>query len=416
MFDLCSTNAGAKIFSSKICALTASLESLVEKTGPGYTGSYMISPPVSILLKLPAPRRLHGIGIIPNVGDSRVKNLRVYVCSHNLLGDKTSISGSDGEALLQTLRCIGKKVDQCTLSDCASSSLWIQFRPSWLSGFNQLSDSVVCAKVRSNTTGSARVVETYCKRDAMLVLVDVRSTHRNTRPSLRRLEVWGEDDQMSVSSEVPKSRGEVEVNDVVDLTGDLKEVPQSPPLEFLDPITSDLMRWPMLLPSGNVVDKTTLEKWHVARGDLSTANTDPFTLLPFDPNRRPKFHGLLKARIDQFLRERPEFAGKTVGAGMKRACSSNSTEDNSSKAARLEGPSYPYAYSYRSVDLLGSTVKRCARCSRPLLTAEPLTEQAFRTPCDVTLCRNCAVNVANESSCQRCGARHPFGSIRRVFN
>lgn len=421
LFDLCSFSAGAKIFANKICAATASLESLLEKKSPGYVGSFMISPPVSILVKFPGPRRLHGIGILPNVGDNRVEGLRVYVCSSNWMEDKNSISGLNGETLLRHVRYSGKKAADVTLSDCAVSPTWIHLRPSRLSDLDQLPDSVVCSQVRSNTTRSARVVETYLQRNVSIVLIDICSTHRRTRPSLRRLELWGEDEErVVVAPSKPLSAPSI-AEDVIDLTADPKE-PVTIPEEFLDPITSDLMRWPMLLPSGHVVDKATLEQWHVARGSLTSANTDPFTLLPFTAARRPQFHGLLKARIDQFLSEHPQTGGQTAGSSSKkRSAAGDPPEAGSSKTARVgeaaPAASYPYNYSYRSVDLLGTAVKRCARCSRPLLTSETLTEQAFRTPCDVTLCRSCARDVADGSSlCQRCGLRHSFASIRRVFD
>lgn len=70
---------------------------------------------------------------------------------------------------------------------------------------------------------------------------------------------------------------------------DLNEVPD----EFLDPILSTLIDDPVKLPSGYVVDRTTISR------HLLSDQTDPFTRLPLTMQQCEEDREL-KARIDQF--------------------------------------------------------------------------------------------------------------------
>jgi hypothetical protein len=75
------------------------------------------------------------------------------------------------------------------------------------------------------------------------------------------------------------------------------------PSEFLDSITSDLMLIPMLLPSGHLIDRTTLEKCIAEDIHWCRLPRDPFTLESFTDITQPVVAQQLKIRIDQFLSE-----------------------------------------------------------------------------------------------------------------
>ncbi|XP_043825875.1 RING finger protein 37 isoform X2 [Dromiciops gliroides] len=76
---------------------------------------------------------------------------------------------------------------------------------------------------------------------------------------------------------------------------------QDVPEEFLDPITLEIMTIPMLLPSGNVIDQSTLEKCNRSEAVWGRVPSDPFTGVAFTPQTQPMPHTSLKARIDYFL-------------------------------------------------------------------------------------------------------------------
>lgn len=99
---------------------------------------------------------------------------------------------------------------------------------------------------------------------------------------------------VEVDTEIKKllekvKREEIDVNDV--------------PEEFLDPILSILMDDPVKLPSGYVVDRTTISR------HLLSDQTDPFTRLPLTM-QQCEADQELKLRIDQFKKE--YFAGNKV--------------------------------------------------------------------------------------------------------
>ncbi|XP_039767661.1 RING finger protein 37 [Ornithorhynchus anatinus] len=73
------------------------------------------------------------------------------------------------------------------------------------------------------------------------------------------------------------------------------------PEEFLDPITLEIMPFPMLLPSGKVIDRSTLEKCNRSEATWGRVPSDPFTGVAFGHQSQPLPHPALKARIDHFL-------------------------------------------------------------------------------------------------------------------
>nr|XP_019589296.1 PREDICTED: RING finger protein 37 isoform X1 [Rhinolophus sinicus]XP_019589297.1 PREDICTED: RING finger protein 37 isoform X1 [Rhinolophus sinicus]XP_019589298.1 PREDICTED: RING finger protein 37 isoform X1 [Rhinolophus sinicus] len=82
---------------------------------------------------------------------------------------------------------------------------------------------------------------------------------------------------------------------------ELAEVIRDVPEEFLDPITLEIMPCPMLLPSGKVIDQSTLEKCNHSEATWGRVPSDPFTGVAFTPHSQPLPHPSLKARIDHFL-------------------------------------------------------------------------------------------------------------------
>lgn len=73
------------------------------------------------------------------------------------------------------------------------------------------------------------------------------------------------------------------------------------PDEFLDGLTYEVMALPVRLPSGNVVDQGTLERFSRQEASWGRPASDPFTGRPFNADRKPVYDTALKARIDGFL-------------------------------------------------------------------------------------------------------------------
>ncbi|XP_043102714.1 RING finger protein 37 [Puntigrus tetrazona] len=71
------------------------------------------------------------------------------------------------------------------------------------------------------------------------------------------------------------------------------------PEEFLDPLTQELMVFPVILPSGMIVDSGTLEEYQKREATWGRSPNDPFTGVPFTQNSKPLPNALLKSRIDR---------------------------------------------------------------------------------------------------------------------
>lgn len=92
---------------------------------------------------------------------------------------------------------------------------------------------------------------------------------------------------------------------------------------FLDAITYEIMTQPILLPSGKIIDQSTLLKHEETEAIWGRRLTDPFTGLPFSEDRKPVIANALKIRIDKFLLENsnneeikklPRVLGRTLSA------------------------------------------------------------------------------------------------------
>ncbi|KAG8542207.1 hypothetical protein GDO81_027243 [Engystomops pustulosus] len=82
---------------------------------------------------------------------------------------------------------------------------------------------------------------------------------------------------------------------------ELANILQDVPEEFLDPITLEIMTFPIILPSGKVIDQSTLDKCNQSEASWGRMPSDPFTGVPYTPHSQALPHPSLKARIDHFL-------------------------------------------------------------------------------------------------------------------
>lgn len=73
------------------------------------------------------------------------------------------------------------------------------------------------------------------------------------------------------------------------------------PDEFIDPITFDLMTVPLLLPSGNSIDRSTLDRYICEEVKFGRLPSDPFTGITFQDMQQAVPNTSLKSRIDRFV-------------------------------------------------------------------------------------------------------------------
>ncbi|XP_065641645.1 RING finger protein 37 isoform X1 [Hydra vulgaris] len=154
----------------------------------------------------------------------------------------------------------------------------------------------------------------------------------STIPSIKKLEVWGtlaninsrsvsslfmkqfyEQYPINIESSDEQYPNNNECSDEQNLTEkkqNLKSYGTSEniPVEFIDPITCSMMTIPMLLPSGNTVDSSTLDKFIIEEQKYGRLPSDPFTGIVFNGNRYPIPNSSLKTRIDQYTLKNSELS------------------------------------------------------------------------------------------------------------
>ncbi|XP_076859666.1 RING finger protein 37 [Brachyhypopomus gauderio] len=123
------------------------------------------------------------------------------------------------------------------------------------------------------------------------------------------------------------------------------------PEEFLDPLTLELMDLPMILPSGMVVDSSSLEEYQKQEATWGRLPNDPFTGVPFTKDSKPLPNPHLKCRIDSMrlktgctgfrsrngLLNKPQPSRLVLASKPERpTCSINSVSVQSSQAGPSE--------------------------------------------------------------------------------
>lgn len=210
------------------------------------------------------------------------------------------------------------------------------------------------------------------------------------------------------------------------------------PEEFIDPISCEIMTIPMTLPSGNIVDVSTLEKFNESQAKLGRPiGCDPFTGVLFTENNKPVFATALKSRLDKFLLDNSEAPSiKTLPRtlGRKSNLVSSSVHESSSSTVVtskrtisvcersniqtvddllvdcLDGlPSY--------VDTNAPQPKKartgCARCSKTASPGE--NEYFYKLPCQDVVCRECLCSMKKrqDNRCAECSKQFDFSAVVR---
>ncbi|KAA0714481.1 RING finger protein 37 [Triplophysa tibetana] len=164
------------------------------------------------------------------------------------------------------------------------------------------------------------------------------------------------------------------------------DVPPDIPEEFLDPLTQELLVFPMILPSGMVIDNSTLEEYQKREATWGRLPNDPFTGVPFAQNSKPLPNPLLKCRIDRLvlqtgctrvqntLTNKPQASRLIVSA--ETSANSNSGDDDpepsASQLRTLDDVRHdePVACTSESALTSRKTLKRKYECSFPSIAVD----------------------------------------------
>lgn len=331
VINLCLPQFRPRVHCNKISADGYEVENLISedptKRSHGFRTEYFIKPPVYVTVSFPFNVEICRINIDLTAGGSQnVTGLEVYTSA---LASRASWSTPECQTLgpaeppvpdKEAFTLVGKVLLK-NQSQVVFSHRGFKARPPFGPvEVALLSPAVVAQELWNKGTLSLSHV-------AHLKICITHLTGGGV-PCIKRLEVWGQpaktcpqeviDSILLVASEslpqdlAPQAPalpmesdcdpgGQLEGQEAPSSLQELAEGIQDVPEEFLDPITLEIMPCPMLLPSGKVIDQSTLEKCNRSEAVWGRVPSDPFTGVAFTAHSQPLPHPSLKARIDHFL-------------------------------------------------------------------------------------------------------------------
>lgn len=171
------------------------------------------------------------------------------------------------------------------------------------------------------------------------IKIYIKQTNRSCVPVLKRIEIWGkvsslEDmEQRKQIQQIILNKAEKEsaqlINDASKEENTQAAIDESVknqleiPEMFLDEITYEIMALPMILPSGKLIDNSSLVKHNEQEEKWGRLPSDPFTGQIFTDSRKPILDVRLKSQIDTFLLQNCDNSAvrgvpRTVGSTKKR--------------------------------------------------------------------------------------------------
>ncbi|XP_006894260.1 PREDICTED: RING finger protein 37 isoform X2 [Elephantulus edwardii] len=331
VINLCLPQFRPRIHCNKISADGYEVENLISedftKRSRGFRTEYFIKPPVYVTLSFPFNVEICRINIdLTNGVSHSVTGLEMYTSA---LPSRTSWSTSECQSPGPAEPCIPDReaftlVGKVLLkhqNQVMFSHRGFRARPPF---------SMMEAALPSPATMTQDLWNKGALSLSHVAHLKICITHvaGSGIPCIRRLEVWGQpaktcsqeviNSVLLVASEsLPQGLalqapalpmesdcdpgGQSEGQQTPCSLQELTEVIQDVPEEFLDPITQEIMPCPMLLPSGKVIDQSTLDKCNRSEAAWGRVPSDPFTGVAFTPHSQPLPHPSLKARIDHFL-------------------------------------------------------------------------------------------------------------------
>jgi len=318
--NLASQLAGTTVCSTAVSLAETPLTNLL--TGGHWMADTFIKPPVTVTLHLPVPVRLSGLEWSSKVGTQSCLFHEVFVIT-----EREALARVGGDCDCRQKSFAQYKVGSDRLSEEGQGRVVFTNR-----------------RLSTNTDGSRLYCrENYSALDRVCaVVIRITRTLNCSVPCLAHLKIFGRSSGLQQFRELEerilsnlRTRAEAgagatsntfryfggeqsqETSRPPDLTGaeDSGEAESEVPEEFLDSITHSLMSLPMTLPSGHLVDRTTVERCEEMFRSRGGQPRDPFTGKLFSQAYKPCFNPALKARIDRFVLTRRGLTsgGQTLG-------------------------------------------------------------------------------------------------------
>ena len=372
--DFCNDLWDTRIESDAVCSDGYEVTNLISrdltKKQRGFLAERFVKPVVSILISFPFPIEVYAINVNPRVGGQKI-------CGLEILAASLAVSSAQNSKLNMTCDTKKSELNSEVLSSKPDNlvfhlyphflnvsnikqefnSFFNQILRVWLAedqvgnflnpGFQDVVNTEFQSKIIGSSSGNVQtnnLTQGIRLRSISHLWIRITKVHKGLVPCFGALEVVGKPAKNNTNfvmdyarfislrlkqeREFPKgfvnSSNETKLSTSTASTSELvsKKDPcnetslvDNIPTEFIDPITFNIMTLPILLPSGNTIDNSTLEKHIAVEQKWGRQPTDPFTGLPLDSKLVP--NAALKYRIDNFLLTNDinvDKLGRTIGS------------------------------------------------------------------------------------------------------
>ncbi|KAI1303192.1 RING finger protein 37 [Halotydeus destructor] len=393
--NLCTENANTRISCSSSCADGFEVTNLISRSlssrSKGFRVDYYVRPPIDVKVRFSLPVELSYISFGPRNGENEVAWLEILVRKKK-------------EELVSLMKINCNKAKMVLKNS--------SYTPHYLSKKSCVDALDVSQDAQILYVPSYKKSDCYGVEEVVLRLNGMKGT---SIPALGHLEIWGQPHLTEAnwiqveqfiknyksSDRVIKETGKVSfygssADDYpqpkrLRVEAELIESPKvQVPEEFRDILTNDIMSIPMTVPSGNTIDKSTLDKYIENESIWGRPPNDPFTGRFFSHGCEPVPNMGLKVRIDQFLIHNESLLTETLPNG--RTVGRSVEPSSCQLLPRADG-------SHGNGDK--SKNSECIACGLTHKTEE----QMYRLPCSHVICRSKWVSLSKlteNTSCMKC--------------
>nr|XP_037288257.1 RING finger protein 37-like [Rhipicephalus microplus] len=326
--DFCNENVGTLIECDQICAEGYDVGNLIsaDRRRSGFMAEYFIKPPVSVLLTLPCPTELSCVAVGLTRGPVRLTGFEIWV-SKSGVGDATSPPARDDFVLIgKKFGATGEEVvrlrNRCYVPRGPFASLMRDggapsfayesrgtgetLRTTYCKHVCRLKLKLICAMGSASIgLGSLQVwgqpMTSLCSLAAQEDLIRKFLSTTDTVSHFNRERSVTDQCRSSPTPTVPEQAKSLQGKSGGVQEGEGSAPEFHIPTDFQDALTFELMTQPVLLPSGQVVDQSTLDKHVETEEKWGRPATDPFTGITLAGANCPKSLPELKSRIDHFV-------------------------------------------------------------------------------------------------------------------
>lgn len=299
-----------------------------QKLNRGFMAYRVVKPPIQIEFQLNCCIELVSIKIWPRIDSLKSTGFEIFINSD--MAQQYYKAASHHNLQENGIQFINSSINSCSNDNEDEDFAVVPFFPSTK---NQL-------------------------RKVTNIKLTIKQTTRQCVPVIKRLEIWGKISKFatvhqkeSISKIIAREIVQTQCvkmteNSTNDDTSSFRlnehlednlEIPEA----FLDTITFEIMALPMVLPSGKIIDNSTLLKHIEQEEKWGRVPSDPFTFQPFTDSRKPVLNVHLKAQIDSFLLKNCSVQSiarlpRTVGSITKRRIEQSEECSKDSKMAKSD--------------------------------------------------------------------------------